>query len=109
LARWPAIPEGAGPGAAAWLLPALDSLADDITTAITREVEEYAQPGDDPAARAVRRVARDAVAGFMVRISHPRGTASAAAMFHDLGRLLAAEGRSLHSLHAALKIGARYE
>jgi hypothetical protein len=107
LARWQAVPAGEGPGAAAWLLPALDSLAEDITTAITREVEEYAQPGDDPAARAVRRVAQDAVAGFAMRITRGAGTASAAGMFHDLGRLLAAEGRSLEALGAALRVGAR--
>ena len=107
LARWQAAPAGEGQEAAAWLLPALDSLADDITAAITREVEEYAQPGDDPAARAVRRVAQDAVAGFAMRITSGPGTASAAGMFHDLGRLLAAEGRSLEALHAGLRVGAR--
>ena len=104
-----------------WLLPALDSLAEDITAAIMREVEEYAQPGDDEAARAVRRVARDAVAGFAARVTQPAPTpataeaatagppetASAASMFRDLGRLLAMEARSLNALRAALRIGAR--
>jgi hypothetical protein len=98
--------------AAEWLLPALNSLADDITAAITREVAEYAQPADDPAARAVRRVAHDAVAGFAARVTRPAAaglpdTASAASMFHDLGRLLAMEGRSISALQAALRIGAR--
>jgi hypothetical protein len=100
-------------GAADWLLPALNSLADDITAAIMGEVEEYAQPGDDAAARAVRRVARDAVAGFAARVTQPTAaavppeTASAAGMLRDLGRLLAMEGRSINALHAALRIGAR--
>ena len=120
-------------GAAEWLLPALDSLAEDITAAVMREVEEYAQPGDDAAARAVRRVARDAVAGFAARVTQPAPAAavapaaatvvaavsvvaaaaeppeaaSAASMFRDLGRLLAMEGRSLNALRAALRIGAR--
>ena len=100
--------------AAGWLLPALSRLADDITAAVTREVEEYAQPGDDAAVRGVRRVARDAVAGFAARVTRtaagagePPETASAAGRFHDLGRLLAVEGRSLDALHAALRIGAR--
>ena len=104
--------------AAGWLLPALGSLADDITAAIMREVEEYAQPGDDAAARAVRRVAHDAVAGFGARVTRtrdcpasgvtePAETTSAANMFHDLGRLLALEGRSLSALRAALRVGAR--
>jgi len=112
-AGWPAV---AG-GAAGWLVLALDSLADDIGAAIMREVDEYAQPGDDEAARAVRRVAHDAVAGFAARVTRPVATAGvafagpasadAAAMFHDLGRLLAAEGRSLGALNAALRVGAR--
>jgi hypothetical protein len=106
----------AGPGGpAGWLLPALDSLAEDITAAIMREVAEYAQPGDDAAAKAVRRVARDAVAGFAARVTQPEAAAaaeppeaaSAAGMFRDLGRLLAMEGRSIDALRAGLRIGAR--
>ena len=130
-AGWP----GVSGEAAAWLLPALGSLADDITAAIVREVDEYAQPGDDAAARAVHRVAHDAVAGFGARVTQsaaaaavasaarpsaagpsvavssvagdPPETASAASMFRDLGRLLALEGRSLGALQAALRVGAR--
>jgi len=111
---------GRSGAAAGWLLPALNSLADDIIVAIMGEVEEYAQPGDEAAARAVRRVAHDAVAGFAARITwpavtataaaaaaEPSETASAAGMFRDLGRLLAIEGRSLNALRAALRIGAR--
>jgi hypothetical protein len=108
-------------GAAGWLMPGLNSLAGDITAAIMREVEEYAQPGDDAAAKAVRRVAHDAVAGFAARVAcanvatepgapvvtEPPELTSAANMFHDLGRLLALEGRSLGALHAALRVGAR--
>ena len=121
--------------AAVWLPPAFVSLAEDISAAVMSEVEEYAQPGDEEAARAVRRVARDAVAGFAARLTGqaaspaaglpetglpvtgmpgtglpetgPPGTASAAGMFRDLGRLLAMEGRSLGALHAALRVGAR--
>jgi hypothetical protein len=100
---------------AGWLLPALNSLADDITAAIMREVEEYARPGNDAAARGVRRAAHDAVAGFAARVTQPAAaaaaeppeTVSAASVFRDLGRLLATEGRSLSALHAALRIGAR--
>ncbi len=101
-----------------WLPPAFGSLAEDIAAAVMSEVEEYAQPGDEEAARAVRRVARDAVAGFAARLTgpaasprspagQPPATASAAGMFRDLGRLLAMEGRSLGALHAALRVGAR--
>ena len=115
-ASWPSV----SGEAAGWLLPALGSLADDITSAIMREVEEYAQPGDDAAARTVHRVAHEAVAGFGARVTQPAAaatpvpagtvpaaTASAASMFRDLGRLLAMEGRSLGALQAALRVGAR--
>jgi len=127
-AGWP----GVSGEAAGWLLPALGSLADDITSAIMREVEEYARPGDDAAARTVHRVAHEAVAGFGARVTQtatsgsatsgsatsgsatsgfaggePPETASAASMFRDLGRLLAMEGRSLSALRAALRVGAR--
>jgi len=93
----------------AGLPAAVDSLASEITATILREVEEYAQPGDEAAARAVRRVASDAVAGFAARVTASPGPpeASAALMFRDLGRLLAMEGRSLDALHAALRVGAR--
>ncbi|HEY6785954.1 MAG TPA: helix-turn-helix domain-containing protein [Trebonia sp.] len=88
---------------------AVDSLAGEITAAILREVEEYAEPGDEAAARAVRRIARDAVAGFAARVTAPASPpeASAALMFRDLGRLLVMEGRSLDALNAALRVGAR--
>ena len=130
-AGWP----GVAGEPAGWLLPAPGSLAEDITTAIMREVEEYARPGDDAAARAVRRLAREAVAGFGARVAQtsasaapgfaasgfaasgfaasgfaarvPPETASAAGLFRDLGRLLAMEGRSLGALQAALRVGAR--
>ncbi|TVZ03374.1 PucR family transcriptional regulator [Trebonia kvetii] len=111
-------PDGQAPGSAAaagWLPPAFGTLAEDIAAAVMSEVEEYAQPADEEAARAVRRVARDAVAGFAARltgpaaspVAQPPGAASAAGMFRDLGRLLAMEGRSLGALHAALRVGAR--
>lgn len=111
--------------AAEALPPAFGSLAEDIAAAVMSEVEEYAHPGDEEVARAVRRVARDAVAGFAARLTGqaaspaaglpetgrpetgPPETASAAGMFRDLGRLLAMEGRSLGALHAALRAGAR--
>jgi hypothetical protein len=108
-ARQQAIPDEV----AGWLVPALSSLDEDITAAITRELEEYARPGEDPAhARGIRRVARDAVAGLAARITQPEvpeppEAALAASTFRDLGWLLAMEGVSLSALHAALRIAAR--
>jgi PucR C-terminal helix-turn-helix domain len=106
---WPAIP----PAAVSWLTPELDSLADEITGAIVREVPEYARPDDDSYARTVRQAAWDAVHGFVIRIASPATpgdtTARDAAekMFRDIGRVEAARGHSLDALHAALRVGAR--
>ena len=109
----------AGPMAGAAVGPARPgSLADAITAAILHEVPEYAQPGDDDVARTVRRVAHEAVAGLSARVGDMAALAAigpvpaadaeaAAAMFRDLGRLLAMEGRSLGALQAALRVGAR--
>lgn len=93
-----------------WLPTALGPLADDITAAIMNEVPEYAQSGDEEVARAVRRAAREAVAGLSARVTRPAPAAAgeaAAPMFRDLGRLLAMEGRGLGALQAALRVGAR--
>jgi hypothetical protein len=106
---WPAIP----PEAVSWLTPGLDSLADEITAAIVREVPQYARPDDDSYARMVRQAAWDAVHGFVIRIASPATpgdtTARDAAekMFRDIGRVEAARGHSLDALHTALRVGAR--
>ena len=106
---WPAIP----PEAVSWLTPELDSLADEITAAIVREVPQYARPDDDSYARMVRQAAWDAVHGFVIRIASPATpgdtTARDAAekMFRDIGRVEAARGHSLDALHTALRVGAR--
>ena len=90
------------------MLPGLDSLAADMTAAILREVPEYGQAGDDSYARVVHQVARDAMHQFAARIADPAAPwEPTARMFHDIGRLEAAQGRSLDALQAALRVGAR--
>jgi hypothetical protein len=104
VAEWPPVP----PEAVSWMLPELESLADDMTAAILREVPEYARPDDDSYARVVHQVARDAVHQFAARIADPAAPGEPMArLFHDIGRVEAAEGRSLDALHAALRVGAR--
>jgi len=104
VAEWPPVP----PEAVSWMLPELESLADDMTAAILREVPEYARPDDDSYARVVHQAARDAVHQFAARIADPASPGEPMArMFHDIGRVEAAEGRSLDALHAALRVGAR--
>jgi hypothetical protein len=104
VAEWPPVP----PDAVSWMLPELDSLADDMTAAILREVPEYGRPDDDSYARVVYRVTRDAAGQFAARIADPAAPwEPTARMFHDIGRVEAAEGRDLDALHTALRVGAR--
>jgi hypothetical protein len=104
LAEWPPVP----PEAVSWMLPELEPLARDMAAAILSEVPEYGQPDDDSYARVVHQVARDAVHQFAARVADPAVPGEPMArMFHDIGRVEAAAGRSLDSLHAALRVGAR--
>jgi PucR C-terminal helix-turn-helix domain/GGDEF-like domain len=103
-AQWPPVP----PEAVSWMLPELEPLARDMAAAILAEVPEYARPDDDSYARVVHQVARDAVHQFAARVADPAVPgAPMARMFHDIGRVEAAAGRSLDALHTALRVGAR--
>jgi hypothetical protein len=104
VAEWPPVP----PEAVSWMLPELEPLARDMAAAILSEVPEYGRPDDDSYARVVHQVARDAVHQFAARIADPAASAEPITrMFHDIGRVEAAAGRSLDALHAALRVGAR--
>jgi hypothetical protein len=104
VAPWPPVP----PEAVSWMLPELEPLARDMAAAILSEVPEYGRPDDDSYARVVHQVARDAVHQFAARVADPAVPGEPMArMFHDIGRVEAAAGRSLDSLHAALRVGAR--
>ena len=104
VAAWPPVP----PEAVSWMLPELEPLARDMAAAILSEVPEYGEPDDDSYARVVHQVARDAVHQFAARIADPAVPGEPMArMFHDIGRVEAAAGRSLDALHAALRVGAR--
>ena len=104
VAEWPPVP----PEAVSWMLPELEPLARDMAAAILSEVPEYARPDDDSYARVVHQAARDAVHQFAARIADPAApTEPITRMFHDIGRVEAAAGRSLDALHTALRVGAR--
>jgi hypothetical protein len=104
VAEWPPVP----PEAVSWMLPELEPLARDMAAAILTEVPEYDCPDDDSYARVVHQVARDAVHQFAARIADPAAPGEPITrMFHDIGRVEAAAGRSLDALHAALRVGAR--
>ncbi len=101
---WPAIPKTV----ADQLRPVLPALVEEMIAEIHASVAEYARPGDDSYARAVRRGAEEAASQFVDRIADPDASwDQAAAVFRRLGGAEAGEGRSLESLQSALRAGAR--
>jgi PucR C-terminal helix-turn-helix domain len=90
------------------MLPELDRAVEEVISAIQREVPEYARPHDDSYTSTVRRAVRHALYQFAQQIADPatprEGTAQ---LFGDIGRIEAAEGRSLEPLQTALRLGAR--
>ena len=101
---WPAVP----PQVADVMRPELGRAAEEVIVAIQRDVPEYARPNDDVYTSTVRRAVHQAVRQFVLQIADP-GTSreSTAQLFRDIGRIEAAEGRSLEPLQAALRLGAR--
>jgi hypothetical protein len=88
--------------------PELGRAAEEVIDAIQREVPEYARPDDDTYTSTVRRAVHQATAQFVLQIADPGTSREATAgLFRDIGRIEAAEGRSLEPLQSALRLGAR--
>jgi hypothetical protein len=88
--------------------PELGRAAEEVIDAIQREVPEYARPNDDTYTSTVRRAVHQAVQQFVLQIADPATSREATAqLFRDIGRIEAAEGRSLEPLQSALRLGAR--
>jgi hypothetical protein len=101
---WPAVPREV----AEVLRPELDRATEEVIGAIQREVPEYARPHDDHYTAVVRRAVHQAVHQFVQRIADPATSRETTAeLFTGIGRIEAAEGRSLEPLQAALRLGAR--
>jgi len=101
---WPAVP----PQVADVMRPELGRAAEEVIEAIQREVPEYARPHDDTYTSTVRRAVHQAVQQFVLQIADPATSREATAqLFRDIGRIEAAEGRSLEPLQSALRLGAR--
>ena len=101
---WPAVP----PQVADVMRPELGRAAEEVIVAIQRDVPEYARPNDDIYTSTVRRAVHQAVRQFVLQIADPGTSREATAqLFRDIGRIEAAEGRSLEPLQAALRLGAR--
>src|SRR6201995_4895446 len=101
---WPAVP----PGVADQIRPLVADLAEQMVTEISAAVTEYARLSDPVYARNLRLGAEAAIAGFADRIARPRAPRPRLAdTFYRIGKVEAAEGRSLEMLQAALRAGAR--
>ncbi len=101
---WPAVPRHV----AGLLWPELGRATEEVVGAIQREVPEYARPLDDSYMATLRHAVRQAVQQFVLQIADPATPLDAVTdLFRSIGRLEAAEGRSLEPLQAALRLGAR--
>jgi hypothetical protein len=101
---WPAVPRQV----ADQIRPLVNDLAEQMVTEISTAVTEYARLSDPVYARNLRLGAEAAVAGFADRIARPHAPRQRLAdTFYRIGKVEAAEGRSLEMLQAALRAGAR--
>jgi hypothetical protein len=101
---WPAVP----PQVADQIRPLVPDLAEQMVSEISTAVTEYARLTDPAYARTLRLGAETAIAGFADRIAWPHAPRPRLAeTFYMIGKVEAAEGRSLEMLQAALRAGAR--
>jgi PucR C-terminal helix-turn-helix domain len=101
---WPSVPRQV----ADQIRPLVPDLAEQMVTEISAAVTEYARLGDPVYAHNLRLGAETAIAGFADRIARPQAPRQRLAdTFYRIGKVEAAEGRSLEMLQAALRAGAR--
>lgn len=102
--RWPEIPSQV----AAVLEPELPGLAEEILATIAREVPEYARPFEGSFGRGIRVGVSEALSRFASLIEDPQsGGGPGGDVYFELGRGELRQGRSLDSLQAAYRVGAR--
>jgi len=113
--------EGAGPGrvdqepwrglseqVAATIEPELDAVAAETLAAIAREVPEYARPFEGSFGRGIRTGVEEALRQFVALIRDPEGGRGfGREVYVELGRGESRQGRTLDSLQAAYRVGAR--
>jgi hypothetical protein len=101
---WRALPEEV----AAMIEPELDDATAEILVAIGREVPEYARPLEGSFGRGVRRGVSEALRQFVASIRDPEaGRGVGRDVYVELGRGELRQGRTLDSLQAAYRVGAR--
>ena len=96
------------PSRVSTLEPELAGLRDEILTVIAQEVPEYARPLDGNFGRGIRLGVEEALRQFARLVADPDGgRAQSREVYRGLGRGEMREGRSLDSLQAAYRVGAR--
>src|SRR3954453_19671588 len=95
------------PSLAAYLRPALPDLSEAITLAIAESIPEYKRPIEGSFGRALREGVAEALERFVPLIENPSHRIEATRVYRALGRGEMRAGRSLDSLQAAYRLGAR--
>jgi hypothetical protein len=96
------------PSVAALIEPELPALRDEILAVIAEEVPEYARPLEGNFGRGLRLGVDEALRQFARLVADPdSGRAQSSEVYRGLGRGEMREGRSLDSLQAAYRVGAR--
>ena len=88
--------------------PELESVADEIVAEIRALIPEYRRPLDGPYGKSIKAGVRHAVSLFVAQIADPSASTKHAHEVHRrLGQYEMREGRSLDTLQAAYRVGAR--
>ncbi|HEX8753746.1 MAG TPA: helix-turn-helix domain-containing protein [Solirubrobacterales bacterium] len=99
---------GLPPEVADLIEPELDAITEDILATIAREVPEYARPLEGRFGRGLRAGVAEALRQFVSLIRDPEaGRGPSREVYVGLGRGEQRQGRTLDSLQAAYRIGAR--
>jgi hypothetical protein len=101
---WRALP----PGVADLIEPELDGVTEEILASIARDVPEYARPLEGSFGRGVRTGVAEALSQFVALVRDPEaGREPGREVYLALGRGELRQGRTLDSLQAAYRVGAR--
>jgi hypothetical protein len=87
--------------------PELDAATAEILAAIARDVPGYARPLEGDFGRGVRRGVSEALRQFVALIRDPAAGRGGREVYVELGRGELRQGRTLDSLQAAYRVGAR--
>src|SRR3954454_17073177 len=88
--------------------PELEAITVEILATIAREVPEYARPLEGDFGRGVRTGVGEALSQFVALIRDPEaGRGLGREVYMELGRGELRQGRTLDSLQAAYRVGAR--